>query len=122
MPKLRACCGWYQAIHGGALFSSPQDDPQLVKVGCSYMYNGRLCPKIYFCDVFILTIIKDMLADKGLDIDCEMRKGNFRASYIRIVISSTKKIETVCKEDECITSIETSFILPIKCGHIKTRL
>ena len=68
-PKGRACYGWCQAIQGGVLFACPQDDPQLVKVGCLYLYNGRLCPKIYFCDVFILTIIKDMLADKGLGID-----------------------------------------------------
>ena len=122
VPKLRACCGWYQAIHGGELCASPQDNSQLVKFGGSYLSDGRFCPVIDFCDVFTLPIIKDTIAYKGLDIDCELRKGNVRASSMHIGVSSTKTIETVCKEDECITSIETSFILPIKCGHIKTRL
>ena len=69
VPKLRACCGWYQAIHGGALFAFPQDDPQSVKVGGSYLSDGRFFPDIDFCDVFTLPIIKDTLAEKGLDTD-----------------------------------------------------
>ena len=93
--KMRACCGWCQDIHGGALFATPQGDCNSVKVGSSYMYDGRLCPYIDFCDVLTFNIIKDTLADKGLDIDCEPRKDNVRASYMRIDVSSTKNIETV---------------------------
>ena len=107
---------------GGGVFVSPQDDPQSVKVDGSYLYDGRFCPDISFCDVFTLPIIKDTLAYKGLDIDCELRKGNVRASSMHIGVSSTKTIETVCKEDECITAFEASFILPIEGGHIKTRV
>ena len=80
------------------------------------------CPYIYFCDVLTFPIIKDTLADKGLSIECELSKVNFSASSIRIGISSTKKIETICKEDECIMAFGASFILPIGGGHIKTRL
>ena len=79
VPKLRACCGWYQYILRGALFVSPQEDPQSFKVDVSYLYAGRFCLDIYFCDVFTLPIVKDTLADKGLDIDCKMRKGSVRA-------------------------------------------
>ena len=39
-----------------------------------------------------------------------------------IGVRSTKTIETVCKEYECITDFEASLILPIEGGHIKTRL
>ena len=91
VPKLRDCCGRYQAINvGGALFASPQYDLQSFKVGGSYLYYGRFCPYIDFCDVFTLPIIKNTLADKGLDIDFGLRKGNVRASYMRIGVSSTK--------------------------------
>ena len=121
-PKLLACYGWCQAIQGGVLFACPQDDPQLVKVGGSYLSDGRFRPNIYFCDVFTLPIIKDTLADKGLNIDCELVKVNARASSIRIGVSSTNKILTVCKNDECITAFEASFILHIESGYIKTRV
>ena len=45
------------------------------------------CPYIYFYDVFNFPIINDTLADKGLDIDFELRKGNVRASSMRIGVS-----------------------------------
>ena len=122
VTKLSACCGWYQAIHGGTLFAPPQDDPQSVKVGGLYLSDGTFCPDLYLCHVFTLPIINDKLTDKGLDIDCELRKVNFRPSSMRIGFSSTKKIETVCKEDEFIPAFEASFILHIKSGHIKTIL
>ena len=93
VTKLRACCGWYQAIHGGTLFASPQDDPQSVKADGSYLYDGRLCLDIDFCDVFTLPIIKDTLAYKGLYIACKLRKGNVRASFMHIGVSSTKKLK-----------------------------
>ena len=80
------------------------------------------CPDIYFYDVFTLTIIKDRLVDKVIDIDCELKKGSFSASSMRIGISSTKNIVTLCNEDECITAFETSFIILIEGGHIKTIL
>ena len=121
-PKGRVCYGWCQAIHGGTLFLSPQDDPQSVKFGGAYLSDERFCPDIDFCDIFTLPIINDTLAENGLDIYCGLRKGNARASYMRIDVSSIKKIETACKEDECITSFEAYLILPIKGGHIKTRL
>ena len=69
--KLRAFCGWYQEIHEGVLFASSQDDPPSVKFGGSYLSDGMFCPDIDFCDVFTLSIIKDTLAYKGLDIYCE---------------------------------------------------
>ena len=120
VPKLQACCGWHQYIHWGALFESPQGETQSVKVGGSYLYYGRFCPDIDLCDVFTLPIIKDTLAEKGLDIDFELRKGNVRESSMRIGIRSTKRIETVCKEDGCITAFEAYFIIPTKVGHIET--
>ena len=97
VTKMRAYCGWYQYIQGRALFASPQDDPQRLKVGGSYMFNGRFCPDIYFCHVFILTIIKDTLEDKVLDIDCKQRKGNVRASSMRIGVISTKTLKQYAK-------------------------
>ena len=99
VSKLLAFCGWYQAIHVGGLFASPQDNPQSFKADGSYLYDGRFCLDIDFCDVFTLPIIKNTLAYKGLDIDCELRKGNVRASSVHIGVSSTKTIETVFKED-----------------------
>ena len=93
VTKLSACCGWYQAIHGGTLFAPPQDDPQSVKFGGSYLSDERFCPDIDFCGIFTLPIIKDTLAGNGLDIYCELRKGNARASYMRIDVSSIKKIK-----------------------------
>ena len=122
VPKMRDCCGWHQAINGGALFASPQGDPPSVKSGVSYFSDGRFCIDIDCCDIFTLPIIKDRLADKGLDIDCELRKGNVIASYILIGVSITKTIETLCKEDVCITAFEASFILPIEVVHINTRV
>ena len=113
MTKLRAYCGWYQDIHGETLLSYTQDDPQPVKVDSSYLSDRMFCPYIYFYDVFNFPIINDTLADKGLDIDFELRKGNVRALSIRIVVSSSKTIETVCKEYECITAFEASSIIPI---------
>ena len=113
VPKRCACCGWYQAIREGALFASPQADPQSVKVGGSYLYNGMFCPIMDFCDVFTFPIIKYTLADRGLGIDCELRKVNVSASSMRIGVSNTKKIETLCKEDEFIMAFEAYFILPI---------
>ena len=93
VTKLRACCGWYQAIHGGTLFASPQDYPQSVKGGGLYLSDGRFCPGIDLCDVFTFPIIKDTLADKGLDIDRKLSKGNVRASSMRIGVNSTKKLK-----------------------------
>ena len=66
--------------------------------------------------------MKDKLVDKGLDIYYELRKGNVRASSMRIGVSSIKLIETVCKYDECITAFEASFILTIEGLHINTRV
>ena len=100
----------------------PRDDPQSVKVGGLYLSDGMFCPYIDFFDVFTFPIIKYTIADKGLDIDYELRKINVRASSMRIGVRSTKNIETVCKEDEFIAAFEASSILPIKVGHIKTRV
>ena len=69
-----------------------------------------------------MTIIKDTITDKTLVIDCEPSKDNVRASSVRIGVSSTKTIETVCKYDYCITAFEASFIIPIEGGYIKTIL
>ena len=63
----------------GKLFESPQDEPQSVKVVGLYLSDRRFCPDIDFRNVFTLEIIKDTLAEKGLYIDCELRKGNIRA-------------------------------------------
>ena len=93
VPKLCACCGWYRNIHWGTLFLSPEDDPLSVKVGGSYPSDVRFCPDIDFCDVFTLPIIKDTLAYKGLYIACKLRKGNVRASFMHIGVSSTKKLK-----------------------------
>ena len=119
VPKLCDCCGWYQAIRGGALFASPQSDSQSVKVGGSYLSDGMFFPDIYFCDVFNSPIIKDTLADRVPVIECKLRKVNVSTSSMRIGIKNTKKTETVYKEDECIVAFEASFILPIEGGHIK---
>ena len=97
VPKLRDCCGCYQYIHGGTLFAPPQDDPQSVKVDSSYLSDRMFCPYIYFYDVFNFPIINDTLADKGLDIDFELRKGNVRASSMRIGVISTKKLKQYAK-------------------------
>ena len=107
---------------GGVLFASPQDDPQSVKVGGLYISDGRFCPVIDFWYVFTFLIIKDTLAEKGLVIDFELRKVNVRASSMRIGVSSTKQIETLCKEDEYITAFEASFTIHIEDGNIKTRV
>ena len=121
LPNLHACFGWYQDIHGGTLFASPQCETQSVQVCGLYLSDERFCPDIDFCDVFTLPIIKDTLADKELDVDYETRKGNVRAPCTRISFRSIKKTETVCKEDECITDFEASFIILIKGRHIKNR-
>ena len=92
----------------------------LVKIGSSYLSDRRFCPDIDLCSVFNFPIIKDTLADKVLDIDYKRRKGNVRESSMRIGIRSTKRIETVCKEDGCITAFEAYFIIPTKVGHIET--
>ena len=86
------------------------------------MSDGRFFPDIYFCDIFTFPIIKNTLAYKGLGIYCELRKGNIRASYMSIGVSSTNFFETVCKEDECIMAFDASFILLIKVFHINTRV
>ena len=95
VPKLRACCEWYQAIHGWALFVSPQTDPHSVKVYGFYLSDGMFCPDIVFCYVFYLPIIKDTLAEKGLSIYCKLSKGDVRASFMRIGVRSTKTNETI---------------------------
>ena len=120
MTKLCAFCGWYQAIHGGTLFLSPQTGPQSLKGGGSYLSDGIFCPDIDFCDVFNFPITKDTLAERVLGIDCELRKGNVRSSFMRISVSITNTIEAVYKEDECITDFESSFILHIKGFHMNT--
>ena len=56
---------------GGGVFVPLQADPPPVKFGGSYLSDGMFCPDIDFCDVFTLSIIKDTLAYKGLDIYCE---------------------------------------------------
>ena len=107
---------------GGTLFASPQSDPKSVKVGGTYLFGGIFCPDNDLCDFFTSPIIKDSLADKGLDVDCELRKGNISASSMRIGVSSTEVFEAVCNEDECITAFESDFILPLEGGHIKNRI
>ena len=106
-----ACCGWYQAIYGGTLFSPPQNDPQSVKVVGSYLSDVRFCPDIDLFDVFTLPFIKDTLADKVLAIAFELSKGNVRSSYMRIGVNSTKTIETVCKKDVCISAFQVGAVL-----------
>ena len=119
-----ACLLWMVPRHpcGGVICIPPRRPFCSATVGVLYMSGGVYFPDIYFCDVFTFPIIKDTLSYKVLDIDCEVRKGNASASYMHIGVISTKMFETLCKEDECITSFEASCILSIEGVHIKTRV
>ena len=99
----------------GMFWENPQADPQAVKDGGTISADGLFCPHFEYCDHYLPPVAKFVYAQEGLNIDFEKNDKN----TINIQTSTTERFDIFCDEDDCVTSFDASFDLPVKGGPLK---